>query len=236
MTTIPSPDGDKELMTQEPERITIFLVDDESLVRAGLRALLEKSGAFDVVGETGDAREAIERIGQMKPQLVVLDIRMPGLSGLDAVAPIKKASPTTKVLIASQHESRDFVFQALRAGADGYITKSSDPRELAPAIESIHRGESFVTPRVAASFLGAVRTDAGVESEPLARNLPGLTAREREVFQLIAVGKANKEVARILDISLGTVKKHRENLQRKLDIHSAAEIARIAIREGLLAP
>lgn len=216
-------------------RISIYLVEDESLVRAGLRALLEKAGTFDVVGETGDARVAIESIARLRPQLVVLDIRMPGLSGLDAVAPIKKASPGTKVLIASQHESREFVFQALRAGAEGYITKSSDPAELVPAIESIHRGESFVTPRVAASFLGATRTN-GPEVEPAVRNLPGLTAREREVFQLIAVGKANKEVAGILNISLGTVKKHRENLQRKLDIHSAAEIARIAIREGLLAP
>ena len=224
------------VMSDVQTKISIFLVDDESLVRAGLRALLEKAGTFDVVGESGDARDAIERISKVKPELVILDIRMPGLSGLDAVAPIKKASPTTKVLIASQHESRDFVFQALRAGADGYITKSSDPRELAPAIESIHRGESFVTPRVAASFLGAVRSESEADPEPLARNLPGLTAREREVFQLIAVGKANKEVARILDISLGTVKKHRENLQRKLDIHSAAEIARVAIREGLLTP
>jgi DNA-binding NarL/FixJ family response regulator len=226
-------------MSDIQTKISIFLVDDESLVRAGLRALLEKAGGFEVVGESGDARDAIDRITKVKPQLVILDIRMPGLSGLDAVAPIKKASPGTKVLMASQHESRDFVFQALRAGADGYITKSSDPRELAPAIESIHRGESFVTPRVAASFLGAVRTekaDKESDPEPLARNLPGLTAREREVFQLIAVGKANKEVARILDISLGTVKKHRENLQRKLDIHSAAEIARVAIREGLLTP
>ena len=224
------------VMSDVQTKISIFLVDDESLVRAGLRALLEKAGTFEVVGESGDARDAIDRIAKVKPELVILDIRMPGLSGLDAVAPIKKASPTTKVLIASQHESRDFVFQALRAGADGYITKSSDPRELAPAIESIHRGESFVTPRVAASFLGAVRTETEGDPEPLARNLPGLTAREREVFQLIAVGKANKEVARILDISLGTVKKHRENLQRKLDIHSAAEIARVAIREGLLTP
>jgi DNA-binding NarL/FixJ family response regulator len=223
-------------MKESAHRISIFLVDDESLVRAGLRALLEKSGTFEIVGESGDARDAIEKIGKQRPELVILDIRMPGLSGLDAVAPIKKASPSTKVLMASQHESRDFVFQALRAGADGYITKSSDPRELAPAIESIHRGESFVTPRIAASFLGAVKAEP-VETEPSpTHNLPGLTAREREVFQLIAVGKANKEVARILEISLGTVKKHRENLQRKLDIHSAAEIARIAIREGLLTP
>ncbi len=236
MTNETSLESSKEVMTEVRPAITIFLVDDESLVRAGLRALLEKTGAFEVVGEAGDARDAIDQIGRLKPQVVILDIRMPGLSGLDAVAPIKKASAPSKVLIASQHESREFVFQALRAGADGYITKSSDPRELAPAIESIHGGESFVTPRVAASFLGPAPADAAGGPDLAARSLSGLTVREREVFQLIAVGKANKEVAGILKISLGTVKKHRENLQRKLNIHSAAEIARIAIREGLLTP
>jgi DNA-binding NarL/FixJ family response regulator len=218
-------------MTQT-RKITVMLVDDESLVRAGMRALLERNDAFHIVGETGDARTAIQRIAELQPDVVILDIRMPGLSGLDAVAPIKKASPKTRVLMASQHESREFVFQALRAGADGYIAKSSDPHELAPAIESIHRGESFVTPRLAASVLGSEQGLPPAASHGLA----ALTAREREVFQLVAVGKSNKEVAQILEISLGTVKKHRENLQRKLDIHSAAEIARIAIREGLLAP
>lgn len=216
-------------------RISIYLIDDEALVRAGLRALLEQSDAFRVVGESGDTRDAVRRIGQLQPDIVLLDIRMPGLSGLDAVVPIKQAAPKSKVLMATQHESRDFVMQALRSGADGYITKSSDPRELVPAIEAIYRGESFVTPRIAASFIGAVR-NPGTTDEPHDQRLSALTVREREVFQLIAVGRANKEIARILDISLGTVKKHRENLQRKLDLHSAAEIARTAIREGLMTP
>ncbi len=220
---------------QTATQIGIFLIDDEALVRAGLRALLEQSGMFRIVGESHDARDAIHRIAEAQPEIAILDIRMPGLSGLDAVAPLKKASPRTKILIATQHENRDFVLQALRAGADGYITKASDPRELAPAIEAIHRGESFVSPRIAAAFIGVARSNQDPD-EPRERSLNGLTAREREVFQLIAVGRANKEIARILDISLGTVKKHRENLQRKLDLHSAAEIARTAIREGLLAP
>lgn len=221
-------------MVEVAHKISILLVDDEALVRAGMRALLEQSEGFAVVGESGDARDAIERCQALQPDVVILDIKMPGLSGLDAVTPIKKASPNSRVLVASQHESRDFVFQALRAGADGYICKASDPRELGPAIQAIERGELFVTPRVAATFLGGARPDG--EAEPVSHALSELTAREREVFQLIAVGKANKDIASVLGISLGTVKKHRENLQRKLDVHSAAEIARMAIREGLLTP
>lgn len=219
-------------MVELAHKISILLVDDEALVRAGLRALLEQSDGFAVVGESGDARDAIERCTLLQPDVVILDIKMPGLSGLDAVVPIKKASPNTRVLVASQHESREFVFQALRAGADGYICKASDPTELGPAIEAIERGELFVTPRVAATFLGSARPQGA--DDPISHALGGLTAREREVFQLIAVGKANKDIASVLGISLGTVKKHRENLQRKLDLHSAAEIARMAIREGLL--
>lgn len=216
-------------------RITILLVDDEAIVRAGIRALLERSEGLAVVGESGDAREAIDLASELRPDLVLLDIAMHGLSGLDAVAPIKKASPRTKVLMASQHERQEFVVQALRAGADGYLSKSSNPQELAMAIESIQRGESFVSPRVARGLVGTMRGD-GVAEAPVGHRLQALTMREREVFQLIALGKANKEIAAMLEISLGTVKKHRENLQRKLDCHSAAEIARLAIHEGLLAP
>ena len=220
-------------MATASERLTVFLVDDESIVRAGLRSLLEQTETFEVIGEAGNARDAIEQVGRSKPDLVILDIRMQGLSGLDAVAPLKRASPRTRVLMASQHEGQEFVVQALRDGADGYISKSSDPRELTLALESIHRGESFVSPRVASGLVGRLR---GNTVGPAGSSLDALTAREREVFQLIAVGKGNKEIARVLDISVGTVKKHRENLQRKLDCHSAAEIARMAIREGLLTP
>lgn len=211
---------------------TVLLIDDESMTRAGLRALLESSGHIDVVGETGDARRGIEMARELRPAVAILDITMPGLSGLDAVAPIKEASPATKVLMASHHEGHRFVREALQAGADGYLSKSSDPEELRLAVESVVRGDSFLSPRVSGALVGRMR---GSEGElPVGSALEALTAREREVFQLIAVGKANKEIAAVLEVSLATVKKHRENLQRKLDCHSAAEIARLAIREGLL--
>lgn len=214
------------------KQITIVLIDDQAIVRAAFRALLNSVDRFDVVGDAGDARAGVELVGELKPDVVILDITMVGMSGLDAVAPIKRASPKTRVLMASQHEGMKFVQQALQAGADGYLSKSSEPEELSLAIDAIVRGDSYLSPKVANGFMArAVRGDAPTdEASPLAV----LTPREREVFQLLAIGKANKEVAAVLDLSLGTVKKHRENLQRKLDCHSSAEIARLAIREGLL--
>jgi DNA-binding NarL/FixJ family response regulator len=217
----------------EQSTITLVLIDDQAIVRAAFKSLLERVEHFRVVGSAGDARAGIELVKELRPDVVILDITMPGLSGIDAVAPIKKASPATKVLMASQHEGQKFVQQALQAGADGYLSKDSEPEELGLAIESMRRGDSYLSPRVANGIMTrAVRGGDLAASDTSA--LAVLTPREREVFQLLALGKANKQVAAMLDLSLGTVKKHRENLQRKLDCHSAAEIARLAIREGLL--
>lgn len=217
----------------DKQSVKLVLVDDQAMVRAAFKSLLERVSHFQVVADAGNARDGIELAQKLRPDVVVLDITMPGLSGIDAVGPIKQASPHTKVLMASQHEGMKFVQQALQAGADGYLSKDSEPEELALAIESICRGDSYLSPKVASGIMArAVRGDARMPSDGSA--LAVLTPREREVFQLLALGKANKEVAAMLDLSLGTVKKHRENLQRKLDCHSAAELARLAIREGLL--
>ena len=217
----------------EAKPITIVLIDDQAIVRAAFRSLIERNVRFKVVGDAGDARKGIDLVAALQPDVVILDITMPGLSGIDAVGPVKKASPHTKVLMASQHEGQKFVQQALQAGADGDLSKDSDPTELGLAIDAIQRGDSFLSPKVAGGIMArAVRGDSMPMSESCA--LDELTKREREVFQLLALGKANKEVAAMLSLSVGTVKKHRENLQRKLDCHSPADIARLAIREGLL--
>ena len=217
----------------DKETTSIVLIDDQAIVRAAFKSLLERTAHFKVIGDAGNARAGIELVEKLRPDVVVLDITMPGLSGIDAVVPLKKASPQSRVLMASQHEGVKFVQQALQAGADGYLSKDSEPEELAFAIESVQRGDSYLSPKVASGIMArAVRGEAPPAADTTA--LSGLTPREREVFQLLAVGKANKEVAAMLDLSLGTVKKHRENLQRKLDCHSAAELARLAIREGLL--
>ena len=217
----------------DKQTVKLVLIDDQAMVRAAFKSLLERVSHFQVIGDAGNARDGIELVEKLRPDVVVLDITMPGLSGIDAVSPIKSASSHTKVLMASQHEGMKFVQQALQAGADGYLSKDSEPEELALAIESICRGDSYLSPKVASGIMArAVRGDAPMPTDGSA--LAVLTPREREVFQLLALGKANKEVASMLDLSLGTVKKHRENLQRKLDCHSAAELARLAIREGLL--
>jgi len=217
----------------DKQTITIVLIDDQAIVRAAFKSLLERNPNFRVIGDAGDARTGIDLVQKLQPDVVVLDITMPGLSGIDAVVPLKRAVPATKVLMASQHEGMKFVQQALQAGADGYLSKDSEPEELALAIESVRRGDSYLSPKVANGIMArALRGEAPAANDSSA--LGTLTPREREVFQLLALGKANKEVAAVLDLSLGTVKKHRENLQRKLDCHSAAELARMAIREGLL--
>ena len=213
--------------------VTVYLVDDQNMLRAAFKSLISRDPSIQVVGDSGDPREAIERIGELRPNVVLLDITMPGLSGLDAIEPIRKIHPRARVLMLTHHEGETFVEQALKSGADGYLSKDSEESELTMAIHAVHRGQPFVSPKVAGGLVSKARRPNDAGPSPASR-LGSLTPREREVFQLLALGKANKEVARELDISLGTVKKHRENLQRKLDCHSAAELARLAIREGLL--
>jgi len=216
----------------EHASISVYLVDDLSMIRAGFRSLLAADDRFRVLGDSGDPRPAIEAIGKLRPDVVLLDISMPGLSGIDAIALIRKVHPSAKVIMLTHHEGESFVTQALTAGADGYLSKDSERAELFLAIESVHRGNPFISPKVAGGLLRH-----GSSKDPgagVATRIEGLTPREREVFQLLALGKSNKEIAKALSMSLGTAKKHRENLQRKLDCHSTAEMAILAIREGLM--
>ena len=214
-------------------KIKVYLVDDQNILRAAFKSLLAQTDRIQVVGDSGDAREAIDRIALLLPDVVLLDISMPGLSGLDAIRPIRDAHPRVRILMLTHHEGESFVDQAMRAGADGYLSKDSDPTELTLGIEAVHEGRPYLSPKVAGGLVAKMRRGEPIQPSGTSR-LSSLTSREREVFQLLALGKSNKDVARELHISLGTAKKHRENLQRKLDCHSAAELARLAIREGLL--
>lgn len=214
-------------------RIRIYLIEDQSMIRAAFRNMLTQKSQFEVVGDCGDAREGVAAIEVLRPDVVLLDITLPGLSGIDAIPMIRKSVPRCKILMVTSHESETFVDQSLSAGAEGYLSKDSDPSELFLAIEAVYRGDPFVSPKVTAGLMSRYRVKSQ-DSAGVTSRISTLTPREREVFQLLALGKANKEVARELEMSLGTAKKHRENLQRKLDCHSAAELARLAIREGLL--
>ena len=214
--------------------IEIYLLDDHVMIRSALRSMLQDREGFEIVGDSGDPRSAIDEIGTLRPNVVLCDITMPGLSGLDAVPRIRAISPQTRVVMLTHHEGESFVEQALQAGAEGYLSKDSDPRELTLAIEAVHRGDPYVSPKVSSGLVSAARRDEQPGATPHRTRVDALTPREREVFQLLALGHSNKNVAHELGISLGTAKKHRENLQRKLACQSPAELARLAIREGLL--
>ncbi|MCB9915644.1 MAG: response regulator transcription factor [Planctomycetes bacterium] len=217
-----------------PDRpISVFLIDDQAMIRAAFRSLLEEQAGIQVVGDSGDARTAIAEVEELRPDIVLLDITMPGLSGIDAIPLLRKASKNTRIVMLTHHEGETFVEQSLKAGAQGYLSKDSEPGELVIALKSAMQGHSFLSPKVASGLVARARGGAAEGPAPSSR-IEQLTPREREVFQLLALGHSNKEVARDLNMSLGTAKKHRENLQRKLDCHSPAELARLAIREGLL--
>jgi len=213
--------------------VKLYLVDDQAMLRAAFKSLLARDPRYQVVGDAGDAREAIAAVGALKPDVILLDITMAGLSGLDAIQPLREKLPAVHILMLTHHEGESFVQQAMKAGANGYLSKDSDPDELQVAIEAVMKGRPYLSPKVAGGLLAMARGNENATSE-LSSRVGMLTPREREVFQLLALGKSNKEVARELALSLGTAKKHRENLQRKLDCHSAAELARLAISEGLL--
>jgi DNA-binding NarL/FixJ family response regulator len=219
-----------------PKPIRVYVIDDQAILRAALRRLLADECGFEVVGDSGDARAAVAELESLRPDVVTLDLTMPALSGVDALPRLQKASPNSRFLVLTNHESGRFLEESLRAGASGYLTKDSEPEELRVAVESVYAGRNYVTPRVAGTLVERLRGGAVDEAGdiPSIGRLATLTAREREVFQLLALGRSNKEVAHELGVSLGTAKKHRENLQRKLDAHSTAELARIAIQEGLL--
>ena len=213
--------------------IRVYLLDDQAILRAGFKSLLREASGIEVIGVAGEGRSAVRDIEKERPDVVLLDITMPELSGIDTIPMIRKASPRTRIVMLTHHEGQTFVDQAIKAGADGYLSKDSDPEEMALAIRAVCRGDAYVSPKVSGGLVNQVRGgDSGTGAQ--GTGIASLTPREREVFQLLAVGKSNKEVASELDMSLSTAKKHRENLQRKLNVGSAAELARLAIREGLL--
>ncbi len=215
-------------------KMRILIADDHEVVRKGLRSLLETEPGLEVVGEASNGREAVEKATATKPDVVVLDIGMPELNGLEATRRIVKAAPRTEVLILTVYETEEVIREVLRAGARGYVLKSDAGRLLLSAIESVSAHKPFFTSRVSelvlAGFLsGDVRNES---SEP-----PGtpLTPREREVLQLLAEGRTNKEVAAALGIGLKTVETHRMNLMAKLGLHSVVDLVRYAIRNGIVA-
>jgi DNA-binding NarL/FixJ family response regulator len=205
----------------------VLLAEDHRLVRAGIRALLSAVPAVDVVAEADDGREALRLAHEKRPDLVLMDISMPGMNGLEAAQRISKELPEIKVIIVSMHANEEFVFQALRAGASGYLLKHAGASELEVALETVMRGRTYLSPSLSMTVKGDPHL---AEGSPLDR----LTPRQREILQLIAEGETNRGIAQILGISVKTVDTHRTLLMHKLDIHDVAGLVRYAVRVGLI--
>ncbi len=210
--------------------VRVILADDHTLVRAGLRKLLELVPDLTVVGEAQDGLELLTLVEQLQPDLVLLDIAMPGLNGLEAAARMARSWPRIRVLILSMHQGEEYVRQALRSGAAGYLLKDAAPLELELALKAVLAGETYLSPAVSKGvvndYVQRLRDDDVTGS--------GLTPRQTEVLQLIAEGHSSKEIARRLDLSVKTVETHRSQLMKQLDIHEVAGLVRYAIRIGLV--
>ena len=212
--------------------IRLLLADDHLLIRASLKSLLSEFQGIEVAGEAGDGREALELVGTLRPDVVLMDIAMTGLNGLDATRLISKEHPGVRVIVLSMHASERHVLQALRAGAQGYILKESAPRELELAIESVARGKLFLSPGISRKVIDVFLGQMGAIADPLDQ----LTPRQREILQLIAEGNSSKQIAHRLESSVKTIESHRASLMERLDIHDIAGLVRYAIRQGLVSP
>lgn len=212
-------------------KLRLLLGDDHTLVRHGLLKLLEEQPAWEVVAEVGDGREAVRAAIALKPDVVILDIAMPLLNGIDAAQQILRRVPSTRILMLSMHSDEAYVTRALQAGATGYILKDSAGKDLLKAVEAVAAGRAFFSPAIERLMLDDYVRRAGTG---LVDRYETLSEREREIFQLIAEARSNKEVAALLDISPATVETHRARILQKLDIHNVAELVLYAVRRGVI--
>ena len=205
------------------KKIRVLIVDDHAVLRAGLRALLNLQPDIEVVGEAAEGLEALEKTKRLDPEVVLMDLSLPGMEGLEATKELKRTHPNVKVLILTMHEDRRFLYPALKAGASGYVVKRAADTELIDAIRAVSRGDAFLHPSVA-----RIVVEDHVEQ--------GLSDREREVLRLIAEGRTYKEMADLLAVSVKTIESYRERIKEKLNLHSRAELVRYALEKGLLRP
>ncbi len=211
----------------------ILIVEDHTLLRAGLKALLTQDPDIEIVGEADNGRDAVQLIATLTPNLVLMDLSMPGMNGIEAIRDIKRRSPETRVLVLTIHKTEEYILESLRAGADGYILKDATHDELRVAIRSVLNGKTYLSPDVSGKvingYLGTGNSTGGASSA-----WDSLTHREREVLKLVAEGHPNKFIADYYCLSVKTVEKHRSNLMKKLDLHNAAMLTAYAIEKGLV--
>jgi len=212
--------------------IRVLLADDHTLVRAGIRSLLEGLENVEVVGEAGDGQEAVRLAESLRPDVVLLDVGMPGLNGLDVAARLATQDASIRVLILSMHTSEEYVLRALRAGCAGYLLKGSAVAELAIAVRAVARGETYLSPAVSKHVMDDYVRRTGGATDPI----DALTPRQREVLQLVAEGNTSKDIADRLGLSFKTVEAHRAQIMERLGLHDVAGLVRFAMRMGLVRP
>jgi two-component system response regulator NreC len=213
-------------------KIKVLLAEDHTIVRKGIRSLLDGEPDIEVVGEAEDGREAVEKVEELSPDIVLMDITMPHLNGLDATRQIKKMFPEVKVLGLTMYTNEEYILQLLQAGASGYLVKQTAPDELVSAIQAAHRGEAFLSPAVSKTIIEEYlrHNETTIQEDSYDK----LTIREREILQLVTEGYSNREISEKLHISIKTVGVHRTNLMEKLDIHNTPELVKYAIRKGII--
>ncbi len=216
------------------DKVRIVLADDHAILREGIRALLEDQPDMTVVGEAADGRIAVELARELQPTLIVMDIGMPLLNGLEATRQIKRECPQVAVLVLTMHDNEEYVSQILAAGASGYVLKRAASSELVMAIRAVASGQSYLSPAVTRllieGYIGRRPAEPAIVVDPF----ESLTSREREVLQLVAEGHTNSQIAKLLNISLKTVKAHRSNLMHKLGLHDRGELIKLAIQRGII--
>jgi DNA-binding NarL/FixJ family response regulator len=209
----------------------VLIADDHVLVREGLRALLRGNDDIEVVGEASDGHEALQKAIELTPDVILLDVAMPGLGGLEVTPELRKAVPATKILVLTQYDNKEYVFRFLRMGAAGYALKKGAGNDLISAIRAVQRGERFLDPSVAGAVIdGYLQKESGEGDDAYG----SLTERERQVLRLIAEGHTNKGIGETLGISVKTAMAHRANIMSKLDIHNRSELIKFAIRKGII--
>lgn len=213
-------------------RIKVLVADDHAIVREGVRMILAREPDIEVVGEASDGAQALDLVARFAPHVVIMDISMPGMGGIEATQQLKARHPAVQVLALTMHEDESYVFQLLRAGAAGYVLKRAAAQDLVQAVRAAAKGEAFLYPSVARKVVEDYlkRVEAGEERE----RYDGLTAREKEILTLIASGLSNQQIAEKLYISIKTVQTHRAHILEKLGLHDRTELVRYAIRKGLI--